>query len=257
MVSENKIFALIDCNNFYASCERVFNPSLRNKPVVVLSNNDGCVIARSNEAKSLNIPMGAPFFKCKKLIADNQVHVFSSNYTYYGNMSDRVMRSISMLVPNMEVYSIDESFFRLDNLAEKDVTQFCCNIRNKINQWLSLPTSIGISSTKTLSKIANHIAKKTTSGVFDLRDENLQTEILSQLPLQEIWGISTGSADKLHKIGINNARSLRDADAKLVRKVLGIVGERIVYELRGISCLEIQEIERKKNLVGERVLFDF
>jgi len=249
----NKLFALIDCNNFYASCERAFNPALLCKPVVVLSNNDGCIIARSNEAKALGVPMGAPFFKYKKLMLEKRVHVFSSNYTYYGNMSDRVMRSLAMMVPDMEIYSIDEAFFRLDKLNEKDLVQFCSDIRRKINQWLSIPTSVGIAPTKTLAKIANNIAKKqATSGVFDMREKSLQDEILSKLPLEEIWGISKGSSSKLYSIGVNSALSLRDSDSKLIRQVLGVVGERIVYELRGISCLEIQEVTKKKNIMTSR-----
>lgn len=249
----DKIFALIDCNNFYASCERAFDPSLKGKPVVVLSNNDGCVIARSNEAKSLGIPMAAPFYKYKKLMAQNGVSVFSSNYTYYGNMSDRVMRSISMMVPDIEVYSIDEAFFRLDTLKEKDLVQFCAGVRSKINQWLSIPTSIGIAPTKTLAKIANNIAKKeSVNGIFDMRDRSVQNEILSKLPLENIWGISRATSLKLHNIGINSALILREADSKLIRKVLGVVGERIVYELRGISCLEIQEVVKKKNIMTSR-----
>ena len=252
MVNEGKIFALIDCNNFYASCERVFNPALIDKPIVVLSNNDGCVVARSNEAKALGIPMAAPFYQYKKLMSDHQVHVFSSNYTYYGNMSDRVMKSIAMLVPDIEVYSIDEAFFRLDSL-NAEIIDLCHDIRGKINKWLSIPTSIGIAPTKTLAKIANHIAKKKCpDGVFDFRSKALQNTILATLALNEIWGISEGTASKLHHIGINNALSLRDADSKLIRKVLGVVGERIVYELRGISCLEIQEVTKKKNIMTSR-----
>ena len=159
-MSEFPIFALIDCNNFYASCERVFQPKLAQKPIVVLSNNDGCIIARSNEAKTLGIPMGAPFFKYRDLIEKSQVKVFSSNYSLYGDMSNRVMKSLQMMVPDVEIYSIDEAFLRLDNIAYDNPIDLCFDIRHKIQKWLGIPTSIGIAPTKTLAKIANHIAKK-------------------------------------------------------------------------------------------------
>ena len=159
------IFALVDCNNFYASCERVFNPSLLGKPIVVLSNNDGCVIARSNEAKELGIPMGAPYYQHKSFIQNNNVKVFSSNYQFYGDMSQRVMKSLSMMLPNqdVEVYSIDEAFLRLDGFVMRDLFDWALGVRNNVLQWTGIPTSIGIAPTKTLSKIANHVAKKTDS----------------------------------------------------------------------------------------------
>ena len=159
-MSSSPIFALMDCNNFYASCERIFQPKLAKSPIVVLSNNDGCIIARSNEAKDLGIEMGAPYFKFRDLIIRKKVAVFSSNYSLYGDISNRVMKSLQMLVPDTEIYSIDEAFFRLDNLAIEDKIKLCEDIRYKINKWLGIPTSIGIAPTKTLAKIANRIAKK-------------------------------------------------------------------------------------------------
>ena len=164
-----KIFALVDCNNFYASCERVFDPSLKDRAIIILSNNDGCIVARSNEAKSLGIPMGTPVFKQKAVIKKHNVAVFSSNYQLYGDMSKRVMKSISLFTPDMEVYSIDEAFLRLDYLLPRNLYEYCKTIRAKVLQWTGIPVSIGIGPTKVLAKIANHVAKKQTDvGVYDL-----------------------------------------------------------------------------------------
>jgi len=256
-MNNSPIFALIDCNNFYASCERVFQPNLANKPIVVLSNNDGCIIARSNEAKALGIEMGAPFFKFRQLIEKNQVAVFSSNYTFYGDMSNRVMKSLQMMVSDMEIYSIDEAFFRLDTMAINCHQEFCSDIRFKINKWLGIPTSIGIASTKTLAKIANHLAKKNLynlakNSVVDFRDKKLQEQILPQIALKDIWGIGKGMSQSLHKIGITNALQLRDACEMQIDKLLGVVGKRIVYELRGVSCLEIEDIAPRKNILSSK-----
>jgi len=256
-MSEFPIFALIDCNNFYASCERVFQPKLAQKPIVVLSNNDGCIIARSNEAKALGIPMGAPFFKYRDLIEKSQVKVFSSNYSLYGDMSNRVMKSLQMMVPDVEIYSIDEAFLRLDNIAYDNPIDLCFDIRHKIQKWLGIPTSIGIAPTKTLAKIANHIAKKNLydlapNNVCDLRDISLQNQILAKIALTEIWGVAKGIASRLSMVGINNALELRDSDPKHIRKILGVVGERIVYELRGVSCLSLEEIKNRKNILSSK-----
>ena len=251
------IFALVDCNNFYASCERVFRPNLQQKPIVVLSNNDGCIIARSNEAKALGIEMGAPFYKFRQLIEKNKVAVFSSNYTFYGDMSNRVMKSLQMMVPDLEIYSIDEAFLRLDNIAFDDIINLCFKIRFNINKWLGIPTSIGIAGTKTLAKIANQIAKKNLynlapNHLCDLRDENLQIKVLAQTAVQDVWGIGKGIATKLKAIGIENALQLREADSKQIRKILGVVGERIVYELNGVSCLHLEEITPRKNILSSK-----
>ena len=248
-----KIFALIDCNNFYASCERVFNPSLVGRPIVVLSNNDGCVVARSNEAKALGIPMGAPYHQHKAVIEKNGVAVFSSNYQFYGDMSQRVMESLRLLVPDMEVYSIDEAFMRLDGFGHVDLTAFASDIRSKVRQWTGIPTSIGVAPTKTLAKIANHVAKKrTTSGVFDMRDPIVQEQIMRDLPIEEIWGISYRWGKKLRAIGITTALQLRNSDPKHIRKHFSVVGERIVMELRGLSCLDLEQISPKKNILSSK-----
>ena len=186
------IFVLADCNNFYVSCERVFNPFLNNKPVVVLSNNDGCVVSRSNEAKLLGIPMGAPYYKYKQTIDENDVAVFSSNYQLYGDMSERVMESLKIMAPSLEIYSIDEAFIRLKEIRETDTFNKILNTKKKIFKWTGIPVSFGIAHTKTLSKIANQIAKKhTATGVFDIRKESICDEIIKEMPVEDIWGIST------------------------------------------------------------------
>jgi DNA polymerase V len=261
MSNNDKIFALVDCNNFYASCERIFNPKLINKPIVILSNNDGCIVARSNEAKDLGIKMGAPLFQYKDIIKKYDVKTFSSNYTLYGDISNRVMNSLKMMVADLEIYSIDEAFLRLDNIAYQQITKLCLNIRDNINKWLSIPTSIGIAPTKTLAKIANDLAKKkgrtlnnqnTENHIFDLRDETLQIEILKKTEIKDIWGIGQGISERLNKIGIFTGLDLGNSDPKHIRKILGVIGERIVYELRGFSCLSLSEIAPKKNIISSR-----
>ena len=249
------IFALVDCNNFYVSCERVLNPRLIGKPIVVLSNNDGCVIARSNEAKDLGIPMGAPYYQHKSFIEKNNVKVFSSNYQFYGDMSQRVMKSLSMMLPNqdVEIYSIDEAFLRLDGFAMRDLFDWALEVRNNVLQWTGIPTSIGIAPTKTLSKIANHVAKKQTeSGVFDLRDTDLQEYIMADLPVEELWGISRRWGKKLRSLGISTALQLRNTDPKFIQKKLSVVVERMVYELQGLSCLDLEKQVPKKSIMSSK-----
>jgi DNA polymerase V len=249
----NKIFALVDCNNFYASCERVFNPKLEGKPIVVLSNNDGCIIARSNEAKALGIPMGAPFFKYKQLINRNKVHVFSSNYTFYGDMSARVMTSLRSLVGEIEIYSIDEAFLDISSFAYCDLEDTAKEIKTLIKQWTGIPVSIGIGSSKTLAKIANRQAKKDSlDNVFDIRNPDVKKSVLQELPVEEIWGISTRWGRRLRKIGIETAQDLVEANPRYVKKTISIVGERIHYELNGVSCIGIEEVKNKKNIISSK-----
>ena len=249
----NKIFALVDCNNFYASCERVFNPKLEGKPIVVLSNNDGCIIARSNEAKALGIPMGAPFFKYKQLINRNKVHVFSSNYTFYGDMSARVMTSLRSLVDEIEIYSIDEAFLDISSFAYCDLEDTAKEIKTLIKQWTGIPVSIGIGSSKTLAKIANRQAKKDSlDNVFDIRNPDVKKSVLQELPVEEIWGISTRWGRRLRKIGIETAQDLVEANPRYVKKTISIVGERIHYELNGVSCMGIEEVKNKKNIISSK-----
>ena len=249
------IFALVDCNNFYVSCERVFDPYLAKKPIIVLSNNDGCVISRSNEAKSLGVPMGAPFYKYREIIEKNNIEVYSSNYQFYGDMSQRVMKSLGMMIPkqDIEIYSIDEAFIRLDGYERPDVIDLSIEIKKNILNWTGIPISVGIAQTKTLSKVANHIAKKNTStGVFDIRNNKLQEQILSNFQIEDLWGISYRLGKKLRKLGINNGLDLRNSDSKFIRKKFSIVLERMVYELRGIPCLDIEKVTNKKSIMSSR-----
>ena len=249
----NTLFALVDCNNFYVSCERVFDPYLINKPVVVLSNNDGCIIARSNEAKALNIPMGAPFHIYRDFINAHKVKVYSSNYPLYGDMSNRVMTSLFEFNSNLEVYSIDEAFLKFDQTTRADIGYDILKIKESIFKWTGIPVSIGLGPTKTLAKIANTLAKKNNHhGIFDLSSEVKQEEVLKSINIENIWGISKRWGSKLRMIGIGNALQLRDSSPRRIRQYLGVVVERIVYELQGVTCLDINEILPKKNIMCSR-----
>ena len=249
----NKIFALVDCNNFYASCERVFNPKLEGKPIVVLSNNDGCIVARSNEAKALGIPMGAPYFKYKDVIKRNNVEVFSSNYTFYGDMSARVMTSLRSIAGEIEIYSIDEAFLDVSEFYYCNLEDTAKEIKKLVQQWTGIPISIGIGTTKTLAKVANRQAKKyESSDVFDIREEARRIDILKKMELEDIWGISTKSAQRLRKIGIKNPHELAISDPKVICKAVSVTGERIHYELNGISCIPIEEVKNKKTIISSK-----
>lgn len=247
------MYGLVDCNNFYVSCERVFNPSLRGKPVVVLSNNDGCIIARSNEAKALGIPMGAPLHLYKTLIKQNKIFTYSSNYTLYGDMSSRVMSVLNYFIPNIEIYSIDEAFLNLKNFNIQSLQDEMFKIRERIYQWTGIPVSIGIGPTKTLAKLANKIAKKNSSkGVYILTVSTQLTHILSDMKLEDIWGVSKGWGNRLRSIGINNPRQLQQANPRQIRTLISVVGERIIYELRGQPCLALEEVINKKSITVSR-----
>ena len=246
-----KIFALVDCNNFYASCERVFDPGLKGRAIVVLSNNDGCIVARSNEAKALGIPMGVPLFEQKAIIKKHDVAVFSSNYQLYGDMSQRVMNSIRLHVPDMEVYSIDEAFLRLDHLQPRNLYEYCKLIRGKILQWTGIPVSIGIGSTKVLAKVANHIAKK-QNGIFDIRNRQEQDKILQTLDTGKLWGIAGRWSERLRRMNIKKASELRDADPTIIRKHLSVVGERILRELKGQPCIDLENIQPRKSIMSSK-----
>lgn len=247
------MYGLVDCNNFYVSCERVFNPSLRGKPVVVLSNNDGCIIARSNEAKALGIPMGAPLHLYKTLIKQNNIFTYSSNYTLYGDMSSRVMSVLNYFIPNIEIYSIDEAFLNLKNFNIQSLQDEMFKIRERIYQWTGIPVSIGIGPTKTLAKLANKIAKKNSSnGVYILTVSTQLTHILSNMKLEDIWGVSKGWGNRLRSIGINNPRQLQQANPRQIRTLISVVGERIIYELRGQPCLALEEVNNKKSITVSR-----
>lgn len=252
-------FALVDCNNFYASCERVFNPKLNNKPIVVLSNNDGCIVARSNEAKAMGIGMGEPFFKFKSTIERNRVHVFSSNYTLYGDMSRRVMSTLSYFAPEFEIYSIDEAFLNLRGCDKLDgfanLAEYGRHIRDTVVKWTGIPVSIGIARTKTLAKVANKLAKKSpkANGVLDLVNSPYVDKALERIYVWDVWGIGRRHGKRLIDKGIVNAKMLRDIDDKAIRKQMGIVGLRLVYELRGISCLTLETVTPpRKGIVSSR-----
>lgn len=254
------MYALIDCNNFFASCEKIFNPSLEGKPLVILSNNDGCIIARSDEAKALNIPMGAPYFKWRNVIEENNVAVFSSNYELYGDISNRVMSIIALLAKNKyyEIYSIDEAFISLEQIPKDDILEFVLDLQAKIQKWVGIRTSIGIGQSKTLAKAANFIAKKKPvlciyDNIFDLRDKDIQSNILSLMRLENIWGISFRLAEKLGFAGIRNAKDLRDADSKILRQSFGVIMEKMIMELRGISSIGLDNHkDPKKNIMSSR-----
>jgi len=237
------LFALVDCNNFYVSCERVFNPKLAGKPVLVLGNNDGIVVARSNEAKALGIPMGAPAFKFHRLIHQHDVQVFSSNYALYGDMSQRVMETQQQFSPEAEVYSIDEAFLNLSGFESRNFTDYGWQIRTTVKQWTGLPVSVGIAETKTLAKVANHHAKRSSelAGVCDLTAGPDRDGLLAKVPVEEVWGIGPNYARMLTRHGISTALALRNADDHWIRKQMGVVGLRTVQELRGISCLPMEE----------------
>jgi DNA polymerase V len=234
--------ALVDCNNFFCSCERVFNPALQGKPLVVLSNNDGCIISRSEEAKALGIPMGAPLHEQQEVIRRHDVQVFSSNYTLYGDMSARVMSILREEVPAIEVYSIDEAFLKLPANFDEEMAR---SLRAKVLQWTGIPVCIGIGSTKLLAKLANRHAKKNkaiTGGVFDLTRYRDPEEILAETPTDGLWGVGGNLAARLAKMGIRSALDFQQADPAAIRKSMGVVGERMFRELNGISCLELETI---------------
>ena len=239
---KKKIFALIDCNAFYVSCERVFNPKLNNKPVVALSNNDGCIIARSKEAKALGIKMGVPLFKVKDIVERENVIVFSSNYTLYADMSRRVMNIISEFAPSIEVYSIDEAFIELTDM-NVDYESYVRQMRKVILQYTGIPVSIGVASTKTLTKVANHIAKDDESleGVCSLvKHENLD-QVLEDTNVADVWGVGRQLSKKLIANGIFNAKLLKNCEDAWVRKMMSVNGLKTVSELREISCLDLEE----------------
>jgi DNA polymerase V len=252
------MIALVDVNNFYVSCERVFAPEIKGSPVVVLSNNDGCVIARSNEAKALGITMGKPFFQIEYLIEKEKLAVFSSNYTLYGDMSARVMEALGYFSREVEVYSIDEAFLSLDlegaeKLEYRTLAEKAQNIKQKIYQWTGLPVSIGIAPNKTLAKIANRFAKQNRLDVFEMTDESLIDAVLKEMPVGDVWGIGYRSALKLRNLGIDNAYKLKLLDRRHARKLLTVTGARIVEELSGAACLPLELIPPpKKNICCSR-----
>ncbi len=253
------VFALADCNNFYVSCERVFDPTLWNAPVVVLSNNDGCVIARSNEAKTLGIAMGEPAFKRESFFKRNNVRVFSSNYALYGDMSNRVMRTLARFTPEMEIYSIDEAFLDFTAMPCADLESYVRGMRRTVGQWTGIPISVGFAPTKTLAKIANRFAKKhpDTGGVFDLAtrmaDKRFVDSVLDQVEVGDVWGVGRRYTRMLARHGVFTARQLRDLDDWFVQKKMTVAGLHTVLELRGTPCVPMEhEPPAKKAIVSSR-----
>jgi DNA polymerase V len=241
-----KKIALIDCNSFYVSCERLFNPKIRKKPVVVLSNNDGCIVSRSNEAKTLGIKMGEPYFKAKDIIIKNNVHVFSSNYSLYGDMSRRVMRTLKRFNSDIEIYSIDEAFIDLSNFPDNEVEKIAQEIRATVLQWTGIPTSIGIAKTKTLSKVANYIAKKKQSGITNFIGVENIDPLLEKVDINDVWGVGKQLTKFYHKNGIYNAKQLKNKSNTWIKKSSNVLGSRTAMELRGISCIDIEKTKSKR-----------
>lgn len=245
--------ALIDVNNFYVSCERVFNPKLIGKPVVVLSNNDGCAVARSNEVKALGVPMGAPWFKLKDLAKQHGIIAYSSNYALYADMSNRVMSILQQFSPDQEVYSIDESFLDLTSFQRRDLIKYGQKIRSTILQCTGLPVCVGIGATKTLAKLANHCAKKRPiyDGVcnFNSMSEAELDSVLSEIDVGEIWGVGRKLAPKLKQLGLNTVLDLKRADPEILRQNFSIVMEKTIRELNGTVCIEIEEVMPAKQQI--------
>ena len=242
------IFALVDCNNFYASCEKLFNPRLRDRPVVVLSNNDGCIVARSAEVKALGIPMGVPWFKIRDDARRHGIVAFSSNYALYADLSNRVVEILSGFAPNLEVYSIDESFLELSGMPLPDggLAAYGAGIRQRISDWLGLAVCVGIAPTKTLAKLANHCAKKGLAGSDGVCDftsmrQDEVTALFDRIEVGEVWGVGRKIDARLETMGVRTVRQLRDADAEVIRSRFSVVLERTVRELRGSSCIDLEE----------------
>lgn len=249
------MFALIDCNNFYASCERVFRPDLNDKPVVVLSNNDGCVIARSQEAKALGIPMGAPAFQYEKLFQKEGVEVFSANFPLYGDMSHRVMSLLSNYSPEVEIYSIDEAFLKFQGFEHFDLQKHGEKLHKEVVKSTGIPISVGFAPTKALAKVANRIAKKfpqQTKGVYLMSDDEKRIKALKWLKVEDVWGIGRQHSQRLKAIGVNTAYDFTQLEDAWVKKRMSIIGLRLKWDLQGISTLDLEEVRLKKSIATTR-----
>lgn len=243
------MIALADCNNFYVSCERVFRPSLEGRPVIVLSNNDGCAVARSNEAKALGIAMGAPYHQIKRLCGRNGVFVFSSNYELYGDMSRRVVSVLSRFSPEMEIYSIDESFLNLE--GSPDPLGLSGRMRETVRKWTGIPISVGLGKTKTLAKLANRLAKKEHAGCLQVEAGNRST--LGNVPIEDVWGVGRRLSVRLRRVGLENAWAFAQAPSSAIRAIGGVTLERTQRELTGVPCLEMEEVPQpRKNTCCSR-----
>jgi DNA polymerase V len=253
------VFALVDCNNFYASCERVFNPSLQGRPIAVLSNNDGCFIARSNEAKALGLPMGAPAFKYEAFCKAKGIEVFSSNYPLYGDMSARVMQILSQFTPEIEIYSIDEAFLQLKGFDHIDLEAYGKEMQQKVEKWTGIPVSIGIAPTKALAKVANKISKKfkeRTGGVYLIKDQDSITKALKWTQIEDVWGIGYRHAKKLRALEINTAYDFTQLPEDWVRKQMSVVGLRLQQDLKGIPTLALEEGNKSKKGIATTRSFE-
>lgn len=253
--------AIVDCNSFYCSCERVFRPDLQQRPVVVLSNNDGCIISRSDEAKTLGVEMAGPYFKAKPIIEKNNVATFSSNYNLYGDMSRRVMDTLRSLVgdANVEAYSVDEAFLEVKMLEKKLLDKYAFQMKETVEQWTGVSVSVGIAPTKTLAKIANHLAKKNkkaTRCIYTLIDDSDIRDTLKTTPVKEIWGVGRAYADKLLSWGITNAWELRNMPEEWAHKHMGgVVGVRLIKELKGIACIDMEDELVEKKMIATTRMF--
>jgi len=246
------IFALVDCNNFYASCERVFKPALNNSPVAVLSNNDGCIVARSAEVKAMGIKMGTPYYQIKDKLARSSTKVFSSNYALYGDMSRRVMETLKEFSPKIEIYSIDEAFLDLTGQRTRNLNTIGQAMRSQVKQWTGIPTGVGIATTKTLAKLANHIAKKSpkANGVLNLVNTPYLDIALKRVSVDDVWGVGNSFSKTLHKRGIHTALDLSHANDRWIKSKRGVVGLRCVYELRGQQCYALEETPPPKKEIS-------
>lgn len=249
------MFALVDCNNFYASCERVFRPDLADKPVVVLSNNDGCVIARSNEAKALGIPMGAPAFESEMIFRKNKINVFSANFALYGDMSQRIMSILEEFCPEIEIYGIDEAFLNLSGLEHNNLQEYGNELRRKVIKWTGIPVSVGIAPTKALAKAANRIAKKypvQTKQVYVIDSEEKRIKALKWLKIENVWGIGRRHSKKLKDVNIRTAYDFTQLDDNWVKQRFSIVGLRLKHDLQGIPTLSLEGVHSKKCIAVTR-----
>ncbi len=249
------MFALVDCNNFYASCERVFRPDLNGKPIVVLSNNDGCVIARSNEAKDLGVPMGAPAFKNKELFEQQKINVFSANFALYGDLSNRVMSVLGEYSPEIEIYSIDEAFLKLTGFEQYDLQKYGEDMRYKTTKYTGIPISVGIAPTKALAKVANRIAKKfpvQTKGVYIIKDEEQRIKALKWLKIADVWGIGRRNTQRLLDKDVRTAYDFTQLSDSWVKTNMSIVGLRLKHDLQGTPTLDLELTSPKKNIATTR-----
>ncbi|MGO4772847.1 Y-family DNA polymerase [Flavobacterium sp. W22_SRS_FK3] len=251
------MYALVDCNNFYASCERVFQPKYIGKPVAILSNNDGCVISRSNEAKAVGVPMGAPAFKIRELVKEQNVKLFSSNYPLYGDLSNRVMAILGQFTPNIEIYSIDEAFLNFDGLNILDYHDYGLQMKSRIQKWVGLPVCIGFAETKALSKVANKIAKEfqdRTKGIYVIDNDEKRIKALKWTKIEDVWGIGYRTKKKAKLRNIRTALDFIQPEHEAwIKKEMGVIGLRLKYELEGKSVLDLEPLpEQKKSIATTR-----